>query len=115
MYNIIRFRCTYSDSQFLKVILCLQLLQSVGHISRAVQYVLVAYFIHNGLYLLIPYPHIAPPQGRHAFDCPNDGGGAAYWRLVGTYAKYPAMCITILYKNSCPIQNSNVSPTATAS
>ena len=31
--------------QFLKVILHLQLLQNVGHIPCAVQYILVAYFI----------------------------------------------------------------------
>ena len=29
--------------------------------SRVVQYILVAYFIPNNLYLLHPYPYIAPP------------------------------------------------------
>ena len=41
-------------------ILHLYLVQNIAYILY-VQYVFVAYFIRNSLYLLIPYPSIAPP------------------------------------------------------
>ena len=58
--------------QFLKVTLHLQLLQNIGYIPCVVQCILVTYFIPNILYLLIPYPSIAPPRfplptGTHYF------------------------------------------------
>ena len=60
----------YSDSQFLKVILHLWLLWNIGYVPCVVQYILVAYFIHNSLYLLISYPYVTPlpsplPTGNH--------------------------------------------------
>ena len=56
--------------QFLKGMFHLQLLQNIGYILHVVQYILVAYFIHNSLYLLISYPNFAPsvfplPTGNH--------------------------------------------------
>ena len=47
--------------QFLKVTFHLQLSQNIGYIPHVVQYILVAYLTPNGLYLLLPYPYIAPP------------------------------------------------------
>ena len=41
-------------------ILHLYLVQNIGYIL-SVQYVFAAYFIHNSLYFLIPYPNIEPP------------------------------------------------------
>lgn len=43
-----------------------------GYIPHIVQYTIVAYFIPNNLYLLIPYIYIAPPPsplptGTHKF------------------------------------------------
>ena len=40
----------------------LKLLENIGYIPCAVQYILVAYFMHNSLYLLIPYPYTVPPS-----------------------------------------------------
>ena len=42
------------------------------YIPFIVQYILVVYFIPNSLYLLLPYPYIAPPPfplplGNHSF------------------------------------------------
>ena len=52
----------YGDSQFLKV--------NIDSIPYAVQCLLVAYFIHNTLYLLLSYhylvpPHFPLPSGNH--------------------------------------------------
>ena len=58
----------YSDSQFLKIILHLQLLWNIGYIPCVVQYILVAYFVHDSLYFLIPCPCIAPPTLRVEWD-----------------------------------------------
>ena len=61
MYNITYVPgVQYSDSQFLKVILHLKLLQNFGYIPYVVQYTLVVYFIPNSLFLLIPFPLTAP-------------------------------------------------------
>ena len=35
-------------------------LPNIGYIPRVVQYVPVDYFMHDSLYLLIPYPYHAP-------------------------------------------------------
>ena len=63
----------HSDSQFLKIVLHLQLLQNNGYIPYAVQYILLAYFIHSTLYLLILYLYLAPSPlslltGNHQFS-----------------------------------------------
>ena len=48
----------YSDTQFLKVILHLQIIIKY-YIPCVIQYILVAYFIPNSLCLLISYPYTA--------------------------------------------------------
>ena len=35
--------------------------KNIGYIPHVVPYIPVAYFIHDCLYLLIPYPWIVPP------------------------------------------------------
>ena len=50
-----------SDSQFLKVIFQLELLQNIFYIPCSVQYILVDYFIHNSFALQISYPYVASP------------------------------------------------------
>ena len=37
----------------------------------AIQYILVDYFIHNGLYILVPYPYLPPPSFPLAPVTPN--------------------------------------------
>ena len=50
MYNIIYVSgVQHSDSQFLKVIQHLSLLQNTGYILCAVQYIFAASFIHHSL------------------------------------------------------------------
>lgn len=56
----------HSDSLFLKVILLIVPLQNIGYICCAVEYILVVYFIHVSLYLLIPHSSLIPsPLSSH--------------------------------------------------
>ena len=59
----------YSDSQFLKVMFHLQLLQHTGHIPCVTQFIFVAYFMPDSLYLLTPSPYItlSLPTGNRWF------------------------------------------------
>ena len=52
--DIQNYRCIVQWFTILKVILHLQLLQNIGYIPCVIQYRLVAYFIHNSLYFLLP-------------------------------------------------------------
>ena len=72
------FQVFHSDSIFLKIIIHLKLLQNNGYnpcgivaISNNIS-LLLTYFIHSSLYLLIPYPCLACPGfslpiGIHSF------------------------------------------------
>ena len=57
---MICYRCTIWWFTILKVIFHLQLLWNIGYIPCVVQYVIVACFVPNSLFLLIPSPYIAP-------------------------------------------------------
>ena len=48
----------------MKIIPHLKLLQNIGCVPCVVQYIPVACFIPNSLYLLIPSPYIVPPPTR---------------------------------------------------
>ena len=66
MYDIIQVtdvNHSYNDSQFLKVILHLEL-WNTGYIPHVVQYIFLTYFILDSLYLLISYPYVAIPTSR---------------------------------------------------
>ena len=53
----------------LKVTFHLQFLQNIGYIAHVIQYMIIAYLIHNCLHLLTLHPCVAPasplPIGNH--------------------------------------------------
>lgn len=85
----------------LKVTLPLQLLQNIGYIPHGMQYICVACFTPNTLYLPLPNPYVVPPTatGNHSFVhyiCES-----YFWLCFTNLLYFLVPCISAIHTHTC--------------